>query len=106
MPIKNINTLSLQSLIDKCVPILLPQQLQHQFTVFAKVLPICLSSALLWVLSLVFRLIEAGIVIFAQKSLGLLGLFEVVVSGRNLVCLLYTSPSPRDQRGSRMPSSA
>ena len=26
---------------------------------------------------------------------------------RNLpVCLLYTSPSPRDQRGSRMPSSA
>ena len=26
--------------------------------------------------------------------------------GRNLSCLLYTSPSPRDQRGSRMPSSA
>ena len=24
----------------------------------------------------------------------------------NMVCLLYTSPSPRDQRGSRMPSSA
>ena len=24
----------------------------------------------------------------------------------NVVCLLYTSPSPRDQRGSRMPSSA
>ena len=24
----------------------------------------------------------------------------------NLTCLLYTSPSPRDQRGSRMPSSA
>ena len=24
----------------------------------------------------------------------------------NYVCLLYTSPSPRDQRGSRMPSSA
>ena len=23
-----------------------------------------------------------------------------------MVCLLYTSPSPRDQRGSRMPSSA
>ena len=28
----------------------------------------------------------------------------VVVSP--LICLLYTSPSPRDQRGSRMPSSA
>ena len=25
---------------------------------------------------------------------------------RELACLLYTSPSPRDQRGSRMPSSA
>ena len=25
---------------------------------------------------------------------------------RPLSCLLYTSPSPRDQRGSRMPSSA
>ena len=24
----------------------------------------------------------------------------------NMACLLYTSPSPRDQRGSRMPSSA
>ena len=24
----------------------------------------------------------------------------------DMVCLLYTSPSPRDQRGSRMPSSA
>ena len=26
--------------------------------------------------------------------------------GGNNICLLYTSPSPRDQRGSRMPSSA
>ena len=26
--------------------------------------------------------------------------------GKKLGCLLYTSPSPRDQRGSRMPSSA
>ena len=26
--------------------------------------------------------------------------------GSNYPCLLYTSPSPRDQRGSRMPSSA
>ena len=33
-----------------------------------------------------------------------LGSQPVVVKGR--VCLLYTSPSPRDQRGSRMPSSA
>ena len=31
--------------------------------------------------------------------------FGNVIAG-NLNCLLYTSPSPRDQRGSRMPSSA
>ena len=37
---------------------------------------------------------------------------KVVQGGRRfsftalVVCLLYTSPSPRDQRGSRMPSSA
>ena len=28
------------------------------------------------------------------------------ISGHTLVCLLYTSPSPRDKRQSRMPSSA
>ena len=28
------------------------------------------------------------------------------LAGHAEVCLLYTSPSPRDQRGSRMPSSA
>ena len=27
-------------------------------------------------------------------------------AAKNYPCLLYTSPSPRDQRGSRMPSSA
>ena len=30
----------------------------------------------------------------------------VAESGTNTVCLLYTSPSPRDKRQSRMPSSA
>ena len=29
-----------------------------------------------------------------------------IIEGRENICLLYTSPSPRDQRGSRMPSSA
>ena len=29
-----------------------------------------------------------------------------VISTQYAICLLYTSPSPRDQRGSRMPSSA
>ena len=31
---------------------------------------------------------------------------EEAYIGLSEVCLLYTSPSPRDQRGSRMPSSA
>ena len=32
----------------------------------------------------------------------------LIKAGRTIAkpCLLYTSPSPRDQRGSRMPSSA
>ena len=30
----------------------------------------------------------------------------ILGGGPNRICLLYTSPSPRDQRGSRMPSSA
>ena len=30
----------------------------------------------------------------------------LIVDGHIVGCLLYTSPSPRDQRGSRMPSSA
>ena len=37
------------------------------------------------------------------KSLKELSLFDLMMS---ISCLLYTSPSPRDQRGSRMPSSA
>ena len=31
---------------------------------------------------------------------------SVLQGGHDYTCLLYTSPSPRDQRGSRMPSSA
>ena len=31
---------------------------------------------------------------------------HLLVINRRDICLLYTSPSPRDQRGSRMPSSA
>ena len=30
----------------------------------------------------------------------------VYLAQRIITCLLYTSPSPRDQRGARMPSSA
>ena len=31
---------------------------------------------------------------------------EAIMLAMDKICLLYTSPSPRDQRGSRMPSSA
>ena len=31
---------------------------------------------------------------------------ELTLNQHSMTCLLYTSPSPRDQRGSRMPSSA
>ena len=34
------------------------------------------------------------------------GIFPWFSEGQPILCLLYTSPSPRDQRGSRMPSSA
>ena len=35
-----------------------------------------------------------------------LGEYQTAIESHNKHCLLYTSPSPRDQRGSRMPSSA
>ena len=44
-----------------------------------------------------FVLVREQIYYLGNRSLSIIG-----VSG----CLLYTSPSPRDQRGSRMPSSA
>ena len=33
-------------------------------------------------------------------------MYRVILMNDDYTCLLYTSPSPRDQRGSRMPSSA
>ena len=41
-----------------------------------------------------------------QEVLGHLMLVAGKVAEQLNLCLLYTSPSPRDQRGSRMPSSA
>ena len=40
------------------------------------------------------------------KNLTVTGGDETATGGGGISCLLYTSPSPRDQRGSRMPSSA
>ena len=41
-----------------------------------------------------------------QKEMGGLAKIAAAVREHRVLCLLYTSPSPRDQRGSRMPSSA
>ena len=49
-------------------------------------------------------LLELTFDLFAEISLDTLSDVESVYLFKD--CLLYTSPSPRDQRGSRMPSSA
>ena len=48
------------------------------------------------------RLIESTANNIINSSINLINL----INSEYDACLLYTSPSPRDQRGSRMPSSA
>ena len=48
----------------------------------------------------VLAILSSSMLAVATFSLG------AMVTAYTSVCLLYTSPSPRDQRGSRMPSSA
>ena len=52
--------------------------------------------------------VVVGITEHASTQLGDIVFVELPEEGQTLSkdCLLYTSPSPRDQRGSRMPSSA
>ena len=47
-----------------------------------------------------------GIAALSLGTKSILPVDKVFGPGNSYVCLLYTSPSPRDQRGSRMPSSA
>ena len=49
---------------------------------------------------------QGGEYIIAQGSRGACDIYHMSDLERPVTCLLYTSPSPRDQRGSRMPSSA
>ena len=48
----------------------------------------------------------ANLLLFALTLLGLLALISAAKDPNPNVCLLYTSPSPRDRQKTRMPSSA
>ena len=50
--------------------------------------------------------IDSDHLIEDQAGLSIRDIFELSGEAKFRDCLLYTSPSPRDQRGSRMPSSA
>ena len=50
--------------------------------------------------------ITTGLTDLDHKLGGLHNSDLLILAARPSICLLYTSPSPRDQRGSRMPSSA
>ena len=63
--------------------------------------------------SIVYRFGLAALVLFVMlllsrrlQVMNRRGHLICLAQGLCLFCLLYTSPSPRDQRGSRMPSSA
>ena len=67
------------------------------------------QGAIAWALSLLFMpyLTLIPYLVFGRST------FDAYIQARrqanvemHKACLLYTSPSPRDQRGSRMPSSA
>ena len=67
----------------------------------------------LFMVFLVGLVIVGGIKSIARVTSKIVPLMGIVYLGAGLLviamfyhCLLYTSPSPRDQRGSRMPSSA
>ena len=67
---------------------IIPEEFHGLFTVKARKL-------------VVAKFDEAGLLAETEKLK-----IEQPFGDRSGVCLLYTSPSPRDQRGSRMPSSA
>ena len=57
-------------------------------------------------LELISSLLRAGKSAGGGSGGGLLSTLSVANLGDNEICLLYTSPSPRDRQKSRMPSSA
>ena len=68
------------------------------------------SPAVLWIGVVLLLLLPtaAGRLLLDLAGGVLLALMALplILSGLGWICLLYTSPSPRDKRQSRMPSSA
>ena len=52
------------------------------------------------------KLVDESDLLVKVRGKGLLNAIVINDTEESSTCLLYTSPSPRDQRGSRMPSSA
>ena len=75
-------------------------EIRRECQLFYGITDATLSKDLAWRFSILGRLIER-----ADKTSRILDVKYYLLLP-SLGCLLYTSPSPRDQRGSRMPSSA
>ena len=87
---------------------------------FTKGVKIIISTLLAWqsCLAKEIKTYQADICVYGGTASGVMAALAAEKEGakvilieptRNLggmTCLLYTSPSPRDQRGARMPSSA
>ena len=72
--------------------------------VSAMVLALCIIVHLVTIVGAVQGGLSAAEIIDRVAGSGVWFAFYAVFVAA--ICLLYTSPSPRDQRGSRMPSSA
>ena len=59
-----------------------------------------------WIIILITMLGLISVILGLNAGIKRLSQFNMILCGLFLICLLYTSPSPRDKRQSRMPSSA
>ena len=93
--------------------------IRQKFIIFSVVMPLLIIAASLywvpaiWAFVILVPIIGIGLVDMFQTRHTLRRLYPVLghfrfmlESVRKEICLLYTSPSPRDKRQSRMPSSA
>ena len=82
--------------------------IQHQRTVVVDVMVIInlLERVILMVVSVSFLPLDKVIFPFIFPYYGFKVSEDKMQSCIDVICLLYTSPSPRDKRQSRMPSSA